>query len=148
MDFVGLAGLLVALLALGISLWGIRDVREQVRRLVELERNRIFTRLLNDVVWEFVDPTDTRANVTHVKVMHESCMLTQALEPMQTTDSAQTAALNEVLVLARNLVERGLAKWKPGMDVDVVTKTVREWQVLKNSAVGLPANLDVQGLRV
>jgi hypothetical protein len=43
-DFIGLAGLIVAVIALLIAVCGIRDVRDQVHRLVELERNLAYSK--------------------------------------------------------------------------------------------------------
>jgi hypothetical protein len=50
MDFIGLAGLIVGLAALGIAIYGIRDVRDQVRRFIELESHLAFSSVLNKMV--------------------------------------------------------------------------------------------------
>jgi hypothetical protein len=63
--FLGLAGLLVGLTALAVAIFGIRDVRDQVRSLVTLERNRSYARLLDGLAWRFVDrPPDLEPNRT------------------------------------------------------------------------------------
>src|SRR6266852_9805982 len=100
MDFIGLAGLIVGLAALGIAIYGIRDVREQVRLLVGLQRNLAFSRLLNKMVWRFVDPTKDTSQETTVAEMQQYTMLARLLEPNKTLNSVQEAASKDVLSLA------------------------------------------------
>ncbi len=133
MDFVGLAGLIVGLAALGIAIYGIRDVREQVRLLVGLQRNLAFSTLLNKMAWRFVDPTKDTSEERTVAEMQQYTMLARVLEPKKTLDSVQEAASKDVLWLAQELVSRGHATWKPDMDENKIREIVKSWQSEKNS---------------
>ncbi len=133
MDFIGLAGLIVGLAALGIAIYGIRDVREKVRRLIELESNLAFSRVLNKMVWRFVDPTEETARSRPEHDMHEFTMLVRALDPKETVDSAQEFANNELLSLAQDYVSHGVATWKPDMDENTIREMVKSWRSDKNS---------------
>jgi hypothetical protein len=133
MDFIALAGLIVGLAALGIAIYGIRDVREQVRLLIGLERNLAFSILLNKMVWRFVDPTKDTSEQTTVAEMQQYTMLARVLEPKQTLDSVQEAASKDVLWLAQELVRRGHATWKADMDEGKIREIVKSWQSEKNS---------------
>jgi hypothetical protein len=133
MDFVGLAGLIVGLAALGIAIYGIRDVREQVRLLIGLQRNLAFSTLLNKMVWRFVEPTKDASQETTVAEMQQYTMLVGLLEPNKTLNSVQDAASKDVLSLAEVLVSRGHATWKPGMDENKIREIVKSWQNEKNS---------------
>jgi hypothetical protein len=133
MDFIGLAGLIVGLAALGIAIYGIRDVRDQVRLLVGLQRNLAFSTLLNKMVWRFVDPTKDTSEERTVAEMQQYTMLARVLEPKKTLDSVQEAASKDVLSLAEVLVSRGHATWKPDMDESKIREIVKSWQSEKNA---------------
>jgi hypothetical protein len=132
-DFIGLAGLIVALIALLVAVYGIRDVREQVRLLVELQRNLAFATVLHRMVWRFVDPTKDTAEFEAMRDMQQFTMLVRVIEPKETLDSAQSFANNELLSLAHDLVGLGFATWKPDMDEEVIRGMVKTWQGEKNS---------------
>jgi len=134
-DFVGLAGLVVGIAALIIAIFGIRDVRDQVRFLITLERNRAWSRILHSWVWRLVERTEELERFQLPSEMHEFTMLVRALEPSRTMDSVQEYANNEVLAFARDLVSRGLAKWRPDIDENSVEELLRRWQSEKNAAV-------------
>ncbi len=100
-DFVGLAGLVVGITALIIAIFGIKDVRDQVRFLITLERNRAWARILHGMVWRVVERTEDLERFQLSSEMHEFTMLVRALEPAQTFNSVQEYANKEVLALAR-----------------------------------------------
>ena len=134
MDFVGLAGLIVGLAALLVAVYGIRDVREQIRLLVGLQRNLAFSKVLHKMVWRFVDPTKEVSEArTSLAEMHQYTMLARVTEPDKTLDSVQEAASKEVLSLAETYVSHGLATWKPDMDENAIREIVKSWQGEKNS---------------
>jgi hypothetical protein len=136
LDFVGLAGLIVGLAALVVAVYGIRDVREQVRLLVELERNLAFSRVLHEMVWRFVDPTKEVSEAqAGLGEMHQYTMLARVTEPDKTLDAVQEAASKEVLSLAETYVSHGLATWKPNMDENAIREIVKSWQGEKNAEV-------------
>src|SRR5260370_9284098 len=101
-DFVGLAGLVVGITALIIAIFGIKDVRDQVRFLITLERNRAWARILHGMVWRVVERTEDLERFQLSSEMHEFTMLVRALEPAQTFNSVQEYANKEVLPLARH----------------------------------------------
>ena len=133
MDFIGLAGLIVGIAALIVAICGIRDVRDQVRLLVELQRNLAFSKVLHKMVWRFVDPTKETEAQRGIGEMQQYTMLARVTEPDKTLDSVQESASKEVLSLAKEMVSRGVATWKPDVDEDVVREMVKSWQSEKNS---------------
>jgi len=134
LDFVGLAGLIVGLAALFVATYGIRDVREQVRLLVGLERNLAFSRVLHEMVWRFVDPTKEVSEArTSLAEMHQYTIIETVTEPDKTLDSVQESASKEVLSLAQMYVSHGLATWKPNMDEKAIREIVKSWQGEKNA---------------
>src|SRR5260370_26396974 len=55
---LGWIGLLAALIAVGVSIYAILDVRREVKKLIRIERNRAYARILNDMAWLFITPTE------------------------------------------------------------------------------------------
>jgi len=111
MDLVGLVGLIVALIALGVAIYGVRDVREQVKFLVMLERNVVFSKELRFKALQFVELVDD-AQLLQSRDMHGLSMLVRAIDSKQTLDSVQEYTTKESLSLAREMVSLGLAKWR------------------------------------
>jgi hypothetical protein len=134
MDFVGLAGLIVGLIALVVAIYGIRDVREQVKCLVTLERNRLFAKIIHTIVWRVVERVGDAERFQSSSDMHEFTMLARALDPQQTLGSAQDYANKETLVLAQDMISHGLAKWRDDIDESTVGEILKEWQNNKNAA--------------
>src|SRR5271169_3107350 len=133
-DFVGLVGLIVGLIALVVAIYGIRDVREQVKFLVTLERNLVFARELHTKALQLVE-LDTDAHRFQSSEMHGLSMLARALDSKQTLESVQEYTNKESLLLAQDMVRRGLAKWRDDIDENSVSEMLREWQNDKNKAV-------------
>jgi hypothetical protein len=133
-DLVGLAGLIVGLIALGVAIYGIRDVREQVRYLVTLERNRLFAKVINAKALQMVERTSDAERFQSSSDMHEFTMLARAVDPKQTLDSTQDYANKESLALAQDMVSHGLAKWRDDIDENNVREILKEWQNNKNAA--------------
>jgi enoyl-[acyl-carrier-protein] reductase (NADH) len=99
-DLVGLAGLVVGLIALFAAIYGIRDVRQQAKVLVTLERNRVFAKVIHTMVWRVVErvvDTDFQSSSD----IHEFTMLARALDPKQTLASALNYANKETLAGGR-----------------------------------------------
>jgi hypothetical protein len=134
MDLVGLAGLVAALVALGVAVFGIRDVREQVKFLVTLERNLVFAEELRIKSLQMVELVGG-AERFQSSEMHGLSMLARAVDSKQTLDSVQEFTNKESLMLAQEMVRRGLAKWREDMDESKVSEVLREWQNDKNAAV-------------
>jgi hypothetical protein len=133
-DFVGLAGLIVGLIALGVVIYGIWDVREQVKFLVTLERNRVFAKVIHTMVWRVVERTVDVERFESSSDMHEFTMLARALDSKQTLNSAQEYANKETLALAKEMVNRGLAKWRDDIDENKVSEILKDRQNDKNAA--------------
>lgn len=133
MDWLGLAGLLAAIAALIVAIYGIRDVREQVRMLITIERNRAWIRILHTLARRFVDPSEEMTALESRGEMHDYLMLACHLDPKLTIDSAQEAANKELLGYAREMVERGLAKWREDLNEKKVLEVLREWQSERNA---------------
>jgi hypothetical protein len=130
-----LAALIAGIVAVLAALYGIFDVREQIRTLIALERNMLWAKLLRHLVWRFVDPTEETQQFGTSNEMHEFTMLVRALEPNKTLTEVQDAANNEILQHAKELVARGRATWKPEMDEAVIIEMVNGWQNEKNAQV-------------
>jgi hypothetical protein len=135
MDLVGLAGLVVGVMALLVAVYGIRDVREQVKFLVTLERNRLFAKVIHTMALRVVERVGDAERFQSSSDMHEFTMLARALDPKQTLASAQDYANKETLVLAQDMVHHGLAKWRDDIDENRVSEIIKEWQNDKNAAV-------------
>jgi len=134
MDTVlGLVATLVAVVALVVSLYGVKDFRNQIEGLLRVERNRAYTKVLNDMVWEFVEPTEKAHKVEIAKGMHEFCTLAEVLDPKRTVDISQTTVNNEALWMASELVKNGSATWKGDYDVEKVKQVLHSWQTEKNA---------------
>jgi hypothetical protein len=134
MDLVGLAGLIVGLIALFVAIYGIRDVREQVKFLVTLQRNLLFAKELQAKTLKLVELVGD-ARLFQSEEMHGLSMLARAVDSKQTLEGVQEYTNNESLVLAEDLVSRGLAKWCEHIDGDRVKELLREWQNDKNAGV-------------
>lgn len=123
---------LVAIAAIIVSVWAVFDVREQVKNLIGLERKRVFTKIRNDMVWLFIDPTNRSHPAEIAKGLEEFSLLSMVLDPKQTPDLTKNAVNNEVLMFADQLVKNGFATWKTGWDVAQVNQTIHDWQTAIN----------------
>jgi chromosome condensin MukBEF complex kleisin-like MukF subunit len=133
MDIIGVAGLVVALIALWVAVYGIRDVRKLVRELVTMERNRAFTQILHLLVWEFVDQTDKALSAEIAQKMQEFTLLARAVDEDLTLAAAQEQANQEALTYAQMLVDNGYATWKTDMDPNRARALLEKWQADKNA---------------
>ena len=133
MDLVGLAGLVVALIALLVAVYGIRDVREQVKFLVTLERNLVYAREIHIKALQMVELVND-AQRFQSSEMHGLSMLARAVDSKQTLESVQEYTNKESLMLAQDMVRRGLAKWRDDFDESKVSEVLKKWQNDKNAA--------------
>jgi hypothetical protein len=106
-----------------------------MRDLVLLERNRSWAKVLHSAVYRVVDPTEQTAQFQSSADMHEFTMLVRVIQPEMSMDDAQAYANNEVLSLARDMVDNGIAKWKKNIDEASLLDHVRSWHSDKNAAV-------------
>ncbi|MGB2676201.1 MAG: hypothetical protein WAN12_03865 [Candidatus Acidiferrum sp.] len=133
MDLIGIAGLVTALIALWMAVYGIRDVRKLVRGLVTMERNRAFTQILHLLVWEFVDRTDKALSAEIAQKMQEFTLLARAVDEDLTLEAAQEQANQETLTYAQMLVDNGYGTWKIDMDPARARALLERWQADKNA---------------
>ena len=57
MDWKIILDIVFFALTVAIAIYAILDVREQARKLIELERKAAWAEVANEMVWLFVDPT-------------------------------------------------------------------------------------------
>jgi hypothetical protein len=120
--------ILIAVAGVFVSVWAVFDVRGQVTRLIQLERKRVFTRIRNDMVWQFVDATNLSHSPEIAKGLEEFALLSLELDPAQTPDLTKNAVNNESLKFADELVSNGFATWKPEWDKTKLTQAIQSWQ--------------------
>jgi hypothetical protein len=130
---VGWVALVVAVIGVGISLLAILDVRTQIKELIGLERKRVFTKIRNDMVWLFVNPTEHSHSSEIAKGLEEFALLSMALDKKQTPDLTNHAVNNEALLFADKLVKNGYATWKLGWDGDKLKQAMHDWQSAINA---------------
>jgi hypothetical protein len=130
-EVIDVLALLIAIAALVVAIVGIREVRQQVKMLITMERNRTFTKVLEKFTRVFVDITDegVRPEITQLK--RECIMLARAVDDNVTFESSMSETSKEVLSNAAALAKAGLAQWKPEMDLETVAKILRDWQAEK-----------------
>jgi len=129
-SIVGIVGIVITTI---IAVYAILDVREQVKVLINLERKRVFTRIRNDMVWLFVDPTERAHSAETAKGLEEFALISAALDPKQTAELTNNAVNNEALMFAEKLVNAGYATWKPGYDMEKVRRTIHDWRTAINA---------------
>jgi hypothetical protein len=129
------AALVVGLAGVAISVLAVLDVRERVKRLIELERKRVYTRVRNDLVWQFVNATARSHTPEIAKGLEEFTAVSRNLYPEQTPEQITQAVHQDCLKFANKLVENGFAVWKPEWDMDKVKKELDTWQQAINKDI-------------
>jgi hypothetical protein len=123
---------LLFLLTTAVAIFAIRDTRKQVHKMILLDRNRAYVKILNDMAWLVIDPTDAAHTPEIAKGMQEFGLAAQEAEPEWTNEAIKEAVDNESLVLADKIVNGGYATWKIGLDTGKVKKKLADWQTNKN----------------
>lgn len=123
-SIIGIVGIVITTV---IAVYAILDVRGRVKGLVTLERNRVFSKVRNDMVWLFIDRTELAHSVEIAKGLEEFNLISVALDPKQSADLTNNVVNNEALIFAEKLVKAGYATWKPGWDMDKVKQTISGW---------------------
>ncbi len=132
MEWIDIASLVLAVAAFVAAIYGILDVRRHVRDMLTLERNMLYTDVLNKLIYDFIEPTVVSLAFGD---MHRFTMVQRALDPKATLDDIQEAANKEALSQCQMFVEHGVAAWKPNIDLGKAREILREWQLEKNAAV-------------
>ena len=129
-EVIDVLAFLLGIAALVVAIVGIRDVREQVKMLITMERNRAFTKVERLFALQFVDLNEgIELEVTQLKT--EYYLLAHALDKNETVESTMHAVNSEILLYADMLVKEGHAKWKPEMDLESAEEVLRNWQTEK-----------------
>src|SRR5260370_38591404 len=129
---LGWIGLLAALIAVGVSIYAILDVIREVKKLIRIERNRAYARILNDMAWLFITPTERAHSKEIAKGLEEFSMFAKILNPERTPDISTNTVNNEALAMADRLVTNGYARWNDGWDIEKVKVELQSWQTAKN----------------
>ena len=133
MDSGSVIGIVGIIITTGIAVYAVLDVRKQVKGLLVVERNLAYAKILNDMAWLFVDPTDKANSVEMAKELEEFCLLAQAITPERALSVHKETVEREALSLAKELVENGAATWKSDLDLEKVKQELHGWQTEKNA---------------
>jgi hypothetical protein len=133
MDVGSIIGILGIFITTGIAVYAILDVRKQVKGLLVVERNLAYAKILNDMSWLFVDPTDKAHSVEIAKGLEEFCLLAEVITPKRALGVHKETVEREALSLAKDLVENGAATWKSDLDLEKVKEELHGWQTEKNA---------------
>jgi len=123
-DTIAWLGLLIGAIALVLTAYGIYDIRRQVHDLVELQGNLLCAELIPEVLEDFVTPTKIDLNPSAT----QKFLIVQRILHPKEYDAAtgQRAIQRQGLWLANELVERGMARWKPNIDLAKVRTELAE----------------------
>ena len=114
-----------------IAVYAILDVRKEAKRIVKLARDIAWLNLKNDMTWMFVDATGTGYPVEIAKQLHEFQLLYEALAPGVDPEDLRIAVENEALEFAEELVNKQVAVWKSGFDIEKVKSKIASWKADK-----------------
>ncbi len=126
---VGIAGIVITTV---IAVYAINDVRREAKKIVKIGRDLAYLKIKNEIVWEFIDPTESAYTSEIAKGLHEFGFLSQVLNPEWTPDAVKAAVEKEALVFAEELVASGRATWKKDLDSEKVRKLISAWKAEKN----------------
>lgn len=123
-DIVAWVSLAIGIVALLVTVYAILDVRNQVRRLVELHGNLLCAELVPEMVEPWVIPTKTKLDSNRLQ---KFLMVQRFLHPEEyDAETGQRTVQRQGLWLANELVERGMAVWKPHIDLAKVRSELAE----------------------
>jgi len=128
---IGIAGIVITT---AIAIYAILDVRRQVKGLLKVQRGVACAKIINDMAWLFVDPTEKAHSAEIAKGLEEFCLLAQVITPESGVNVHKETVEKEALSLAQELVENGAATWKSELDKEKVKKELHGWQTEKNAA--------------
>jgi hypothetical protein len=133
MDAGTIWGILGIVGTAAFGIWAINDARKLVKKSVELQRNLAWRRVENELVWEFVDPTEKGYSREIVKALEEFTLLSKELDPRKRPEALKEAAEKEALAFAERLVANGYATWKRDFDRERLAQALSEWRAEKNA---------------
>jgi len=138
MESIEIAGFVLAVAALLISIFGIWDIRGKVRSLIELERDRAVAWAIKDLVEKLVDPvpnTDVLFSSTtliHIMILENALDQRKGAELEYKTNLLTDEAINSAVKMAGSLINMKIATWKPFMNEEKANKMLREAQNDRN----------------
>jgi hypothetical protein len=115
-----------------VAAYAILDNKKQIRRMIILDRNRAYAKVLNDMSWLYIDPTDIAHTPEIANGLKQFCMIAQDADPGWTDEICKSVVENESLQLAEMLVASGYAIWKDGLDVSKANAKLLTWKSDKN----------------
>lgn len=128
MDTGSIIGIIGILITTVIAIYAINDARRQVRKQIELERKRVYTRVRNQLVWQFIEPIQDVHKPEIAEGLEEFALISQTLNPAHTPELTKNAVENETLLFAKKLVDGGYGRFKPGFNEQKIKETIRRWQ--------------------
>lgn len=131
MEALDITSFVIGIVALCVSVWAVFDVRDQFHKALELQRNLAYTEALNDLIFDFVQPSTPGLQWTP---LHKLVIIGSALNPEQDGDAFDTAARYGALWLADQMVKSGRAVWKQDFDPNKVGAELKKWSNAKNEA--------------
>jgi hypothetical protein len=126
---VGIVGIVITTV---IAIYALNDVRKEAKKIVKIGRDLAYLKVKNEIVWEFIDPTENAYTSEVAKGLHEFGFLAQALNPEWTPDKVKTVVEKEALEFAEELVKCGMARWKKDFDLEKARKAISSWRAEKN----------------
>lgn len=124
----------LGLAALIVAIFGVLDVRKQVRRLLELEFKRMFSKVVHEMIWEFVEPTPGTPPMHVARDFQDFSILAKVLKPEHAEADFQDGVAKTALEQAVELANSGSATFKAGIDIDVAKAMISQWRNDKNAA--------------
>jgi hypothetical protein len=119
-------------LTTAVAIYAICDVRNEAKKMVRLGRDLAYLKIKNDLVWEFIEPTEAAYTPEVAKGLHEFGLLAQAVNSELTPDAIKSAVEKEALEFAEELVKSGKAIWKSDFDAQKVRHAIDSWRAEKN----------------
>jgi len=139
-QFLACLGVVLGGVAIWFTWYGIRDVRREVKRMLTIERDRIYVKLRSDIAWLFLEPTGERHKKQAADLNEEFILLARNLDPKVSAEAWMDFINNEALSHANNLVKNGYARYPAGWHPEAIKKSLKQWEQEKavdRFAVGL-----------
>jgi tryptophan synthase beta subunit len=134
MDTETTVGIVGVVATAGFSIYAINDARTQVRQLISVARGLAWEKVVTDLAWLFVEPTEKVYTREITKGLEEFSVLSRALDPQKKAEVLKDAAEHQALALADELVRGGGATWKSNLDVEKAKRVIEDWKAAKNVA--------------
>ena len=127
----------MAVVALAVGIYAIKDVRKLVRRyVIEEQRNAVYAEAVHWLCWDFIDPLPLRDMYTPeiAILMQRFAMLQKALDPNRTDQASKEAIEYGALETASGIVDTQKAEWKQDLDMEKVKAMLNGWRDEKAKA--------------